>query len=61
MTIEHIVLFKVKDDTEPSKINAMIGGLNALTSLDQVLHLSAGPIYRNRSSALNSIHMLHSR
>lgn len=60
-TIEHIVLFKVKDDTDPSKVNAMVSGLSSLVSLDQVLHLSVGPLLRNRSSALNFTHMLHSR
>ncbi|XP_010273929.1 PREDICTED: stress-response A/B barrel domain-containing protein UP3-like [Nelumbo nucifera] len=60
-TVEHVVLFKVKDNTEPSKVNAMISRLNGLTSLDQVLHLSAGPIYRNRSSAFSFTHLLHSR
>ncbi|XP_042495971.1 stress-response A/B barrel domain-containing protein UP3 [Macadamia integrifolia] len=60
-TIEHIVLFKVKDETEPSKINFMISGLNALNSLNQVLHLTAGSIHRNRSSAFAFTHLLHSR
>lgn len=60
-TIEHIVLFKVKDDTDPSKVNAMVTGLNGLISLDQVLHLTAGPILRNRSSSFQFTHMLHSR
>ncbi|KAF3439663.1 hypothetical protein FNV43_RR17941 [Rhamnella rubrinervis] len=59
--IEHIVLFKVKDDTDPSKVNAMVSGLNGLVSLDQVLHISAGPILRNRSSSFNFTHILHSR
>ncbi|XP_019443171.1 PREDICTED: stress-response A/B barrel domain-containing protein UP3 [Lupinus angustifolius] len=60
-TIEHIVLFKVKEDTDPSKITAMVNGLNSLTSLDQVLHLSVGPILRNRSSSFTFTHLLHSR
>ncbi|KAF4363573.1 hypothetical protein F8388_002114 [Cannabis sativa] len=60
-TIEHIVLFKVKDDTDPSKVNAMVNGLSSLKSLDQVLHITAGPLLRNRSSTLNFTHMLHSR
>ncbi|KAJ4959099.1 hypothetical protein NE237_026210 [Protea cynaroides] len=59
--IEHIVLFKVKDETESSKINSMISNLNGLTSLNQVLHLTAGPIHSNRSSAFSFTHMLHSR
>ncbi|KAK9274869.1 hypothetical protein L1049_022123 [Liquidambar formosana] len=60
-TIEHIVLFHVKDDTDPSKVTAMVNGLSGLSSLDQVLHLTAGPILRNRSSSFNFTHMLHSR
>lgn len=60
-TVEHIVLFKVKDDADPSKVNAMVSGLSALVSLDQVRHLMVGPLLRNRSSALTFTHMLHSR
>ncbi|KAI9123193.1 hypothetical protein K1719_006082 [Acacia pycnantha] len=60
-TIEHIVLFKVKDDTDPSQVNAMVSGLSSLVSLDQVRHLTVGPLLRNRSSALTFTHMLHSR
>lgn len=60
-TIEHIVLFKVKDDTDQSKVSAMISGLNGLTSLDSVVHLSAGPLLRNLSSSFNFTHLLHSR
>ncbi|XP_059633202.1 stress-response A/B barrel domain-containing protein UP3 [Cornus florida] len=59
--IEHIVLFKVKPDTDPSKVTAMVNGLNALSSLPQVLHLTTGPLLRNRSSAFTFTHMLHSR
>ncbi|XP_043717772.1 LOW QUALITY PROTEIN: stress-response A/B barrel domain-containing protein UP3-like, partial [Telopea speciosissima] len=59
-TIEHIVLFKIKDETEPSKINSMMNGLNGLKSLNQVLHLIAGSIHRNRSTAFAFTHMLHS-
>ncbi|CAK8563997.1 unnamed protein product [Lathyrus sativus] len=59
--IEHIVLFKVKENTEASKVTAMVTGLSSLISLDQVLHLTAGPILRNRSTALTFTHMLHSR
>ncbi|KAK7265419.1 hypothetical protein RJT34_33039 [Clitoria ternatea] len=60
-TVEHIVLFKVKENTEESKVNAMVNGLNSLVSLDQVQHLSVGPLLRNRSSSLTFTHMLHSR
>ncbi|XP_015889360.3 stress-response A/B barrel domain-containing protein UP3 [Ziziphus jujuba] len=60
-TIEHVVLFKVKDGTDPSKVNAMVSGLSGLISLDQVLHLTAGPLLRTRSSSLQFTHILHSR
>ncbi|KAF6157072.1 hypothetical protein GIB67_041533 [Kingdonia uniflora] len=60
-TIEHIVLFKIKDSTDPSNITSMITDLNSLSSLDQVLHLSAGPILRNKSSNFKFTHLLHSR
>ncbi|RZC90052.1 hypothetical protein C5167_044683 [Papaver somniferum] len=62
-TIEHIVLFKVNEKTEPTKINTMLNRLNNLIALDQVLHLSAGPIFRNKSasSLYNFTHLLHSR
>ncbi|MED6156121.1 hypothetical protein PIB30_011580 [Stylosanthes scabra] len=59
--VEHIVLFKVKDNTDPSKVSAMVNGLNSLLSLDQVLHLTMGPVLRSRSSSLTFTHMLHSR
>ncbi|KAL8119922.1 hypothetical protein AgCh_017154 [Apium graveolens] len=59
--IEHIVLLKVKPDTDLSKIASMINGLNSLISLDQVVHLSVGALHRTRSSSLTFTHMLHSR
>uniref|UniRef100_A0A2N9I675 Stress-response A/B barrel domain-containing protein n=1 Tax=Fagus sylvatica TaxID=28930 RepID=A0A2N9I675_FAGSY len=57
--IEHIVLFKVKDETDPSKVTAWLDALNGLNSLDQVSHLSAGPILRTQNSSFT--HILHSR
>lgn len=60
-TIEHIVLFKVKPDTDQSKVNTMINNLNGLVSLDQVLHLTSGPVIRTGSSLFSFTHMLHSR
>lgn len=60
-TVEHIVLFKVKEETEASKVSEMVNGLNSLLPLDTVLHLSVGPLLRNRSSSLTFTHMLHSR
>lgn len=59
--VEHIVLFKVKDGTDPSRVNSMLTGLNGLVSLDQVLHLTAGPVLQTRSSVFAFTHMLHSR
>ncbi|RDY06089.1 Stress-response A/B barrel domain-containing protein UP3, partial [Mucuna pruriens] len=60
-TVEHVVLFKVKEETEASKVSDMVNGLSSLVSLDQVLHLSVGPLLRNRSSSLTFTHMLHTR
>ncbi|CAK7327485.1 unnamed protein product [Dovyalis caffra] len=60
-TIEHIVLFKVKENTDPAKVNTMISSLNGLISLDSVLHITAGALYRTKSSPIPFTHMLHSR
>lgn len=59
--VDHIVLFNVKPDVDPSKPLAMVNNLGGLTSLDTVLHLTAGPLLRCRSSSLHFTHMLHSR
>uniref|UniRef100_A0A1J3DFT4 Stress-response A/B barrel domain-containing protein n=1 Tax=Noccaea caerulescens TaxID=107243 RepID=A0A1J3DFT4_NOCCA len=59
--IEHIVLFKVKDEIDSSKISSMMNGLNGLASLNQVIHISAAPLHRVRSSATAFTHILHSR
>ncbi|XP_018844473.1 stress-response A/B barrel domain-containing protein UP3-like [Juglans regia] len=59
--VEHVVLFKVKENTDPSKVNAMVTELNSLVSIDEVLHLAAGPVFRNQFSSLNYTHALHSR
>ncbi|KAF8090789.1 hypothetical protein N665_0467s0018 [Sinapis alba] len=58
--IEHIVVFKVKDDVDSLKIDAMLNGLNNLATIDQVLYISAAPIHRLRSSSAFT-HVLHSR
>ncbi|CAD5320064.1 unnamed protein product [Arabidopsis thaliana] len=58
--IEHIVLFKTKDDADSTKITSMINNLNALAYLDQVLHISTSPLHRI-SSATAFTHVLHSR
>ncbi|KAM5547270.1 stress-response A/B barrel domain-containing protein UP3-like [Rosa sericea] len=59
--VEHIVLFKLKDDADPSKVNAWVNGVNGLSSLDLTLHLTAGPLLRTRSSPFAFTHLLHSR
>ncbi|XP_042433579.1 stress-response A/B barrel domain-containing protein UP3-like [Zingiber officinale] len=63
-TVEHVVLFKIRESTDQSKIDAMMSGLRSLVSLDVVSHLTAGPILRHRSSAASAsgfTHLLHSR
>ncbi|VVB00584.1 unnamed protein product [Arabis nemorensis] len=60
--IEHIVLFKVKENVDSTKLDSMVNDLQNLVKIDQVLHLSAGSIHRLRSNS-NSVftHVLHSR
>lgn len=57
--VEHIVLIRVKDDVEPSKVNDM----RSLATLDQVRHLTVGPVLRSDATTadLRFTHMLHSR
>ncbi|KAF5944734.1 hypothetical protein HYC85_018811 [Camellia sinensis] len=59
--IKHIVLFNVKHNTDPSKMDSMLTGLNALISLHQVLYLIADPLLRTQPSSFPFAHMLHSR
>ncbi|KAG8376208.1 hypothetical protein BUALT_Bualt09G0039200 [Buddleja alternifolia] len=61
--IEHIVLLKVRPSAAPSAVTAMLRNLNSLVSLEPVLHISAGPISRCRSTSasLTFTHILHSR
>ncbi|KAL3623610.1 hypothetical protein CASFOL_032426 [Castilleja foliolosa] len=59
--IEHIVLFKVKPDADPSAVNAMITNIHGLSSLGLSIHLAAGPVSRCLSNSLSFTHMLHSR
>ncbi|RRT72786.1 hypothetical protein B296_00001974 [Ensete ventricosum] len=59
-TIEHVVLFKVRDSTDPSKVDAMVSNLRSLASLDIVAYLAAGPVLPHRS-ATGFTHLLHSR
>ncbi|XVF25681.1 hypothetical protein REPUB_Repub13aG0234600 [Reevesia pubescens] len=59
--IEHVVLFKVKDDTDQAEVNLMLNGLNGLVSHDPVLRITAGLVLRTKSPISNFIHMLHSK
>ncbi|XP_068664274.1 stress-response A/B barrel domain-containing protein UP3-like [Aristolochia californica] len=60
--VEHLVLFAVNRDAAPSKAEELMSGLRSLVSLDSVSHLTAGPIFKNRSSSFgNFTHLLHSR
>ncbi|KAL1807685.1 hypothetical protein ACET3Z_024675 [Daucus carota] len=59
--IEHVVLYKFKPEAEPSQITALMNGLNDLISINQVVHLSAGPLQSTRSSSFAFTHMLHCR
>lgn len=63
--VEHVVLVKVKDDTEPTKVNAMVNAMNSLATIDGVKHLTVGPLLRNgpttTTSGLRFTHMLHNR
>ncbi|KAK7291808.1 hypothetical protein RIF29_07249 [Crotalaria pallida] len=61
--IEHVVVFKVKQDVPLSESEAMVDRINSLASLDQLLHLSMTPLHRIRSSSpsFNFTHILHSR
>ncbi|CAK9172064.1 unnamed protein product [Ilex paraguariensis] len=45
----------------PSQVNAFVNGLNSLTSINQVLHLTAGALLRTRSQSLSFTHILHTR
>lgn len=60
--IEHVVLFKVKQDVDSNKVNAMVNALNSLTSLNLTFHLTEGPLLKSTSSSssLTFTHMLHS-
>jgi len=66
--VEHIVLFKVKENTESSKVNTMINELQTLVTIEQVRHLTFGPIHNKEHttstipfSDLRYTHLLHSR
>ncbi|XP_020700378.1 stress-response A/B barrel domain-containing protein UP3-like [Dendrobium catenatum] len=57
--VDHIVLFKVRDSTDPSKIDAMIANLRSLISLNLATHLTAGPVLRPRSAAAEGFGFTH--
>ncbi|PKU87292.1 hypothetical protein MA16_Dca027205 [Dendrobium catenatum] len=59
--IEHLVLFRVRDSTDPSKIDTMVSSHRLLSSLDQIPHLAACHIHRRRSPAADFTHFLHIR
>lgn len=67
--VEHIVLFKVKENTESSKVNAMVNELQSLVTIEQVRHLTVGPLQQNNKitsttipfSDLSYTHLFHSR
>ncbi|CAH1425281.1 unnamed protein product [Lactuca virosa] len=62
--IEHIVLFNVKPDVDPTKVAAMIDGLNRMASLDLSIHVSAGELLsrsRSDSDSLTFSHIMHTR
>ncbi|KAL5701623.1 hypothetical protein ACHQM5_026940 [Ranunculus cassubicifolius] len=61
-TIEHVVLFKMKPNTDQSKIDALMKGLSELRSIDNVLHLTTGSVHKIlSSSSLKFDTFLHSR
>ncbi|KAJ4831862.1 hypothetical protein Tsubulata_047068 [Turnera subulata] len=60
-TIDHVVLLKVKDDTDPSKVKDMIDNLRGLYSLGLVLSRTVGPLHRVHSSPSPFTHIIHSR
>ncbi|KAJ1400709.1 Stress responsive alpha-beta barrel [Sesbania bispinosa] len=60
--MEHVVLFKVKNDAPPSEIDAMVERINSLASLDHLLHLTSGKLLRIRASpSFTFTHFLHCR
>ncbi|KAK8980101.1 hypothetical protein V6N11_061318 [Hibiscus sabdariffa] len=59
--IEHVVLFKIKDDTDQGKVKVLLSNLNGLASLESLLYLTAGPVIRTKSPISNFTHMLHGR
>ncbi|KAK2358613.1 stress-response A/B barrel domain-containing protein UP3 [Trifolium repens] len=60
--IEHVVLFKIKEDTTQSDIDSMVDRVNSLISLKEILHLNMVSIQSSSSlSSFNFTHILHTR
>ncbi|GAU27979.1 hypothetical protein TSUD_373740 [Trifolium subterraneum] len=67
--VEHIVLLKVKDNIESSKINTMINEVQSLVTIEQVRHFIVGPLLTNNKTTSTTIpfsdlsytHLVHSR
>jgi hypothetical protein len=67
--VEHIVLLKVKDNIESSKINTMINEVQSLVTIEQVRHFTVGPLLTNNKTTSTTIpfsdlsytHLVHSR
>ncbi|KAE9609915.1 hypothetical protein Lalb_Chr07g0181081 [Lupinus albus] len=61
--IEHVVVFKVKDDVPELECEAMLHRINSLASLEHLLYLTMVPLFRFRSSSpsFHFTHILHSR
>ncbi|CAJ1940478.1 unnamed protein product [Sphenostylis stenocarpa] len=60
--IEHVLLFNVKDDVAPSEAETMVKRIDSLASLEQLLHLTVGPLLRIRTSTpFNFTHFYHTR
>ncbi|KAL4331800.1 hypothetical protein GQ457_07G039090 [Hibiscus cannabinus] len=59
--IEHVVLFKIKDETEQGKVKVLLNNINGLASLESVLYLTAGAVICTKSPISNFTHMLHGR
>ncbi|CAK8563998.1 unnamed protein product [Lathyrus sativus] len=62
--IEHVVLFKIKEEASQSQIHSFEEQVNSLVSLEQPLHLTMGPLTAIQSSSISSFtftHILHIR
>ncbi|GAU33173.1 hypothetical protein TSUD_206320 [Trifolium subterraneum] len=63
--VEHVVLFKIKENTTQSEIDSMVDRVNSLVSLKETLHLNMLPLVSIQSSSSlsssNFTHILHIR